>query len=518
MKKWLGPLAPLPQRAPMILIHPPIFKPSEPPPGIARLKAFLLAHGISCTTLDLNLEGILWMLEHPPQGNGRWSRRAVKNAKCHLDALREVKLYQNVDRYKRAVHDLSHVLHLHGAVHGVQLNLSNYQHHALSPLRSEDLVRSAENPEKNPFSPHFKTRITAILEKTGSEWVGISLNFLHQALTTFAILGFLRRDFPHVKLVLGGGLITSWKGHFLQENPFAGLVDHLVQGRGEEPLLALLRGQSREGVHPPPDYSDFPFSEYISPAPVLPYSASTGCYWNKCAFCPERAEGNPYIPIAPARVLKDLRQLQLEHRPGLIHFLDNALSPSLLRAMADDPPPAPWYGFARISEQLEDLSFCHALRKSGCLMLKTGVESGDEAVMEEEGKGTSVALASRVIKNLRKAGIAVYAYFLFGTPSETEKEARKTLQFIVDHEHCIQFMNVALFNMPIRGPHAAAFPSHAHYEGDLSLYRAFEHPEGWNRRQVRHFLERKFKKHESVAAILKREPPFFTSNHAPFFK
>ncbi len=503
---------------PMILIHPPLFKPGEPPPGIARLKAFLSACGIPCTTLDLNVEGILWMLEHPPQGKDRWSQRAVKNRKVHLDALRNPKLYENADRYKRAVHDLSHVLELHGAAHGVKLNLSNYQHRSLSPLRSEDLLRAAENPERNPFSPFFKGRLTGLLEKTGSGWVGISLNFLHQALTTFAILGFLRRDFPHVRLVLGGGLITSWKGRSLRENPFAGLVDHLVHGRGEEALSALFKSKGHMDVPPPPDYSDLSFSHYLSPSPVLPYSASTGCYWNKCAFCPERTEGNPYVPIPPARVLKDLRQLHQEHRPGLIHFLDNALSPSLLRAMTEAPPPAPWYGFVRITRELDDLSFCHALKKSGCLMLKMGLESGDEEVMAGERKGASVALASRAIRNLRRAGIAVYAYFLFGTPSETEKEAQKTLQFVVDHEHCIQFMNVAIFNMPIHSPDAAAFPSHSHYEGDLSLYTGFTHPQGWNRRQVRHFLERQFKRHASIAAILQREPPFFTSNHAPFFK
>jgi hypothetical protein len=55
------------------------------------------------------------------------------------------------------------------------------------------------------------------------------------------------------------------------------------------------------------------------------------------------------------------------------------------------------------------------------------------------------------------------------------------------------------------------------YEGDLSLYTDFAHPRGWDRKAVRTFLETEFKRHPAVSAILKREPPVFTSNHAPFF-
>ena len=55
------------------------------------------------------------------------------------------------------------------------------------------------------------------------------------------------------------------------------------------------------------------------------------------------------------------------------------------------------------------------------------------------------------------------------------------------------------------------------YAGDLSLYRDFVHPRGWNRDRVRRFLDGTFKKERAVRTILNADPPFFTSNHAPFF-
>nr|MDJ0811388.1 radical SAM protein [Desulfobacterales bacterium] len=54
------------------------------------------------------------------------------------------------------------------------------------------------------------------------------------------------------------------------------------------------------------------------------------------------------------------------------------------------------------------------------------------------------------------------------------------------------------------------------YDGDLSLYREFAHPKGWNRDAVRRFLSREFKKPAPIRRILNSDPPYFTSNHAAF--
>jgi hypothetical protein len=78
-------------------------------------------------------------------------------------------------------------------------------------------------------------------------------------------------------------------------------------------------------------------------------------------------------------------------------------------------------------------------------------------------------------------------------------------------------LNLAIFNMPIYGPEAQQMEAETFYEGDLSLYTDFNHPKGWNRKWVRQFLDKEFKRHPAIASILRRDPPVFTSNHAPFF-
>jgi radical SAM superfamily enzyme YgiQ (UPF0313 family) len=185
--------------------------------------------------------------------------------------------------------------------------------------------------------------------------------------------------------------------------------------------------------------------------------------------------------------------------------------------MAKDQPGAPWYGFTRVTKHLVNEDFCLSLKNSGCTMLKLGIESGDQDVLDRLNKGIDLSITSLVLKTLKKTDIATYCYFLFGTPPENEESAAKTLDFVCQHYDCIDFLNLAIFNLPSRSVEAQNLATRDFYEGDLSLYINFQHPLGWQRSDVRKFLENTFKKHPAIAPIIKRTPDFFTSNHAPFF-
>jgi hypothetical protein len=501
----------------ILLIAPPVAKPGEPPAGIACLAGSLRHQGIPCTLLDAGLEGLLFLLDGARDPEDTWSSRALRHRDDNLAALRSPELYRNPDRYQRAVRDGNRVLELAARSHPeLSLSLANYQDNSANPLNSRDLLKAAEHYEHNIFAPYFRHRLPALLEAENPQWVGISLSYLSQALCTFALLGFLKANFPHLTLILGGGLITSWMSAPEWSNPFSGLVDHCIAGAGEGPLLKLL-GVDSPARNLPPDYTGLPLNNYLAPGPILPYAASRGCFWNRCSFCPETAEQSRYSQTDPATVTVHLRHLCQQMRPMLIHLLDNALSPALMTALCDQPPGVPWYGFARVHEQLADTDFCRRLRLSGCVLLKLGLESGSQAVLDAMHKGISLDLVARVLASLEQAGIATYVYLLFGTPTESLIEARETLEFTVRHHRAITFLNLAIFNMPRTSEEAGQLPGAEFSEGDLSLYRDFVHPRGWDRRAIRTFLDREFKRHPLITPILHRDPPLFTSNHAAFF-
>jgi len=553
----------------MLLIYPPGARAAEPPLGIARLAGYLREKGRPARCLDLGLEGILYLLGEAAEGTGSagaaekpgadepagrpgvagpagdpgaWTRGALRRRIRNLAALRDPATYLSFDRYTRAVLDLNRALKAVSAPYGAEAGLADYRELSRSPLRRSDLVAAAREPESSPFYPLFRRRLQAELSGSPGEEVGISVCFLSQALPAFAIAGLVRALAPKARIILGGGLVGSWlaQGSLEPRDRFEGFVDALVAGKGEEELGRLLGlggdstesggvaegggaaesgGASAEGgtSWSLPDFSGFEDLRYLSPAKVIPYNFSSGCPWRRCSFCPEKAEGWPYAGIAAEAARRELASLAELHRPGLLHFTDNEISPLHLRALAESPPGAPWYGFARFTPLLADPGFCARLAAAGCRMLQLGLESGDQAVLDALGKGTRLEEIDRALEALAGAGVGVYLYVLFGTPAEDRDAALRTRDFVAARAERIDFLNVAVFNMPASSPEARAYPSRSFYEGELSLYSEFSHPRGWNRGEVRAFLAEDFEASPGIKSILRRNPPVFTSSHAPFF-
>lgn len=499
----------------IVLIHPPVVKPSEPPAGIARLAGALRSGGADCTVIDANIEGLHHLLGAVDPPDDTWSQRAFRHLPNHLAALRSEETYRQPDQYRRAVADINRLLSVSGTSN-TRVGLADFKDERLSPLRSEDLLEAASTPERSPFYDYYQGKLLNRIVDPHVDVVGISINYLSQALCAFALIGLLKKAAKEIKIVVGGGLMTSWMQRPERIGRFSQLVDRVVAGPGETVLLEEM-GKGATGKGWMPDYSDLSETPYFSPGFILPFSASDGCWWRHCAFCPERAERRPFRPLPHKIAVEQLRRLTQLNRPVLIHLLDNAISPALLKRLVETPPGAPWYGFMRIAPPLDNPAFCRQLAASGCTMLKLGMESGSQKVLDRLEKGIRLEVASKVLLNLHKAGIATYVYLLFGTPAEDQDAAGETLSFVADHHEAISFLNLAIFNLPLASPDAKGLVLRDFYEGDLALYRDFEHPAGWGRAAVRQFLEKQFKKHPEIQEILRCDPPAFTSNHAAFF-
>jgi len=149
----------------ILLINPPLVKPCEPPPGIARLYGTLTAAGVKCSIIDANIEAILHLFAKSPPDRDRWTMRAVRNRARNLEFVRSVPGYLDLQRYKRAVFDLNRFIGKSAQSGGsVRLSLSDYQHSELSTVRATDLLRAAEKYQENPFHDYFSKRICNALE------------------------------------------------------------------------------------------------------------------------------------------------------------------------------------------------------------------------------------------------------------------------------------------------------------------------------------------------------------------
>ncbi|MBF0502337.1 MAG: radical SAM protein [Candidatus Riflebacteria bacterium] len=516
----------------VLLINPPGARPCEPPAGLALLAATLEQRGIQHKLWDAGIEGLLELIENGGDGSDTWTIRANRNRSSHISGLRNGKAFLRFDTYTRVIGDLERVLaRHHSARYGWHLGLSNITCDMRRPTCSSELLQAVDTPLSDPFVAALRPRFESLLEKNNFTHAGISINYLTQAPSAFALIGLLRIMLPRIRIILGGGLITSWLNRPDWKNPFTGAVDRMVSGPGAEALLDFL-GQDpvREPIYPMnssvgadnmilPGFNELPLESYLSPGLILPLSTAIGCWWKRCAFCPESSEGVDYQPSGtPEEIVTRISRLAQIYKPRLVHLLDDALSPAVLSTLAGSDIGVSWYGFARFGPPLDDPNVCRALARSGCLMLQLGLESGDEGVLEAMGKGIDLAMAGRILHNLNEAGITPYVYLLFGTPAESEPEARATLAFVAKHASVIGFLNLAIFNLPAYGPETASLSTFPIDDSDLGLYRKFEHPRGWNRYKVRRFVNVEFRNHPAIAPILRRDPPVFTSSHAPFFR
>lgn len=498
----------------ILLINPPVAKPSEPPAGIARLAGALRGSGYDCRVLDLNLQCLVGEFNRQLVPEGRWSARAYKNRFRNLEQIRSVRPYRSPDRYRRVVSDLSRVLSDAGKQGGCELSFGDFADLRRSPLVSADLLACAERFTENHFYPSFGPLLRRLLEEYEPDCVGLSLSYLSQALAGFAVIGCIRRHAPGIKIIAGGGLITSWMSSPAWNEPFRGLIDACVGGPGEGPLLKLL-GNADYPALGTFSYEGFDRDDYLAPGAILPYAASHGCYWRKCLFCPDFAEAGCYAAKEAGTAVSEIKGLIGLHQPVLVHLLDNALSPALLEELIREPIHAPWYGFARFENVLIEPDFCRSLKRAGCVMLKLGLESGSQRVLDQLNKGIELERAAKILANLERAGIATYVYLLFGTPAETEEDALLTMEFVRRHHLAITFFNLAIFNMPVCGGEAAHLDNRFS-DADLSLYCDFAHPAGWDRKKVRIFLQKRFRKDPLINQIDKRNPGPFGSSHAPF--
>ena len=496
----------------MILFNPPSVRNCEPPVGLSRLAGALLEAGEPVTLIDGAREAPEYLAAAVQSSSDAQIRRVVKSRDRILHLLTTEEGYRSFDRYRKALSDYLRLLNA-PLPPEIQLTPADCRYEGISPLRSSDIRRVMDHPEEHFLFPWLSRRLDGLLSGKEDK-LGISLNFQSQVLTTAAVIGYLQREHQDVRLIMGGGLVSSWgRTPGLDALPFTGI--RLSPGRGEEEIVRFCEREYKgPGL---PFFGDLFDHSYIAPLPILPYAAANGCSWKRCTFCAERWEDYPYSELAAEISLDQLRRLADRHNPGFIHLTDSEISPVLLDGIMETPPGIPWYGFSRFLKEMVKPDYCRRLAASGCRMLCLGLESGDQNVLNSMKKGIRTEMVSAILNNLKDAGIGTFVYLLFGTPAEERDAALRTRDFVMDHRKCIDYMNLAVFTMPRISGETADLETSDFYEGDLSLSIDFSHPSGWNRREVRRFLDREFRGVPELREILKRTPPVYTSSHGPFF-
>lgn len=527
----------------ILLLQPPALKAAEPPLALAVLLAHLRGQGLCIEALDANLEAYLYLLDGARLTTRAGTvidtslHRALKHRGSSLGLLRSAAAGENFARYNTAVRYLNRLLSLWHSEDGTErLTLGDYQNSRFSPFAPEDLEQIASGRVRTLFNEYFRDELLPKVVAAQPRIIAISINYLHQVLPAFELAGMLRRELPDTQLVAGGGLLTSWQGPIRKLDLRLPVFDRLVFGPGETALAALASGQAADTyiladattIGFAPDFSFARILEYFSPEPVLPLSASRGCYWQQCLFCPEAAAPvHPYAAARPAELPDLMRQLADQYQIRHIQLTDNAVPVNMLKVLAEraeELSDLNWFGFVRFEPVLEDPEFVARLEKSGCRMLQLGLESGSQQVLDRLGKGVRLEAAEKILENLAAAGIASFVYIMLGTPGETEADAVQTLEFLEKHAAKIGFVNISIMNLPRASglldnqeQYGISAATLIEETNPLGLYQKFSTDGDWDRGAARRFLDKRLLGSVAIRTIVNRMPPLFTSNHAVFF-
>jgi anaerobic magnesium-protoporphyrin IX monomethyl ester cyclase len=265
------------------------------------------------------------------------------------------------------------------------------------------------------------------------------------------------------------GPVPVYHGGELREVDTGRLIDYLIVGEGEAALesvtglLATDNGQDACGpvsspcsvpglLHmvdgklernlpgapldlntlPLPDFSDFSLDKYHSPLPVLPYLASRGCPWRRCAFCTHQKTYLDYREEDAANTSERLSALH--ERYGVRHFclVDEMVHPRRMDRIAGDliAKRAHVYFSAYARPSGFSGKMLEKAHRAGLRLVMWGLESASQRLLDLMCKGTTAQKIPAILNAAREAGIWNLLFLIFGFPTETKAEWLGTLDFL----------------------------------------------------------------------------------------
>ena len=180
------------------------------------------------------------------------------------------------------------------------------------------------------------------------------------------------------------------------------------------------------------DVHDYRYA--LAQHPMIQIWTSRGCP-ARCNFCvlPQRFTMHGYRKRSPQNVVDEVQWIK-ENLPDVkeIFFEDDTFTIDIPRADAICKEI--------ISRKLKVVWSCNvratlgydilkSMKDAGCRILIVGYESGNQSVLNQIRKGTSLKQAEEFTKNAQKVGLRIFGCFMIGLSGDTKETIEETYQF-----------------------------------------------------------------------------------------
>ncbi len=161
---------------------------------------------------------------------------------------------------------------------------------------------------------------------------------------------------------------------------------------------------------------------------------SRGCPYH-CNWCAKPIWGQRYHARSPEAVVDEMAWLKARYEPDHFWFMDDmmGIKPGWMERFADLVEArdlrTPFKSLNRVDLLLRRGEI-DALRRAGCEIVWTGVESGSQKILDAMDKGIRVEQVRAAASRLHEAGIGVGFFLQFGYPGETRADIDRTFELV----------------------------------------------------------------------------------------
>ena len=163
-----------------------------------------------------------------------------------------------------------------------------------------------------------------------------------------------------------------------------------------------------------------------------------GCT-NRCYFCSGNIRNAPRERFRAREIDTVIEELKELKKQGVDHitfnddnlFKDKKYSERLFQNIIDENIGIKWNGHAR-ADQICDERFVRLLKKSGCVLLRIGMETADEKLLKRINKGEDyLKKLKKATRLLKQNNIDYLLLIILGLPDDKIKNIFKTMAFVM---------------------------------------------------------------------------------------
>jgi len=162
------------------------------------------------------------------------------------------------------------------------------------------------------------------------------------------------------------------------------------------------------------------------------FEINRGCEY-RCTFCNQSMYGNKVRSKSADQVIEELRVAIEKYnvRTGCfmdLHFLTNRkIVSEVCEFLIRKKYKFIWACSTRADSI--DKSIALMMKEAGCRLVKMGVETGQQALLDDVNKSLELSEVEEAFTLCRSLGIKTLAFFLFGIPGETKEDREINLNF-----------------------------------------------------------------------------------------